>query len=786
MSNGDIPLGDIRFYDSYRPLLEADDYTIKVTQQVDSTDTAHPLSAQVTVTQQLSVTAPRFALDPSEVQSAFPPANAVGAFAQNLPHVVLMQRALPWERDIEEGLTPPLDPHSPGVKAYPWLALLLFTADEIVPPASATAASLRSNPTLVGTYAVTQLLTPEAGVLGPTLDSQAEDETTCRAIDISTDVFTRLTPRLAELPYLAHARQVNVDPKSISLALTSGWFSVVVANRFPASSKSGTRNIAHLVSLEGFADFLCDAPVWKKPNSDEEVTTVRLASLASWTFTAQEGGLDFGQLMLNLKQGQLQGGDGLRLRLPVPAAQTPPSPGSADDLARKALAQGYAALPYETRVGDKTFAWYHGPLTPYPVAPLASTAFSSSAAATVYDPQTGTFDLSYAVAWELGRLLALSDRAYATNQQRARKALRKAVNLVRERTRWAEGRRILGDAEGNGLAELVRPRQVSGALVSWLRTEAAKLLPGQGPAIAPPPAPAPQVGKSDCVASLTALHAHPAVQALLGDHLGAAMEEGPLGSVVDWLGRLRLLEGVPFVHLVPDARMLPVESIRFFYVDGNALDALCDGAQSVGVQSSRDAAQQQVARNVVRDAAIRRGHAHRASLLRKPLVKPMLQAAQPGDPVAGFLLRSAVVSGWPGLEVRAWENLDGTGSIDPVRLEHVASDVLLALYPQVPARIDFDEPKEGLAFGVEDDGKVIIRTLSGGVNMGSTTPSFEILGSTFLRDSSRVVKLDAWQKALAAAPALGEPTPSVWGPAAFALQMVRAPEQMIFDNGGGA
>src|SRR5262245_19805440 len=49
-----------------------------------------------------------------------------------------------------------------------------------------------------------------------------------------------------------------------------------------------------------------------------------------------------------------------------------------------------------------------------------------------------------------------------------------------------------------------------------------------------------------------------------------------------WLGRLRLLKGVPFNYLIPDEGMLPPESIRFFYLDMNWVDALLDGAFSIG------------------------------------------------------------------------------------------------------------------------------------------------------------------------------------------------------------
>jgi hypothetical protein len=91
---------------------------------------------------------------------------------------------------------------------------------------------------------------------------------------------------------------------------------------------------------------------------------------------------------------------------------------------------------------------------------------------------------------------------------------------------------------------------------------------------------------------------------------------------------LRLLENVPFVHLVTDARVLPPEPIRFSYIDPNYLDALCDGAASIGIQTSRDQLQA-IVRDVVPEAAIgrrtpraceshrppaaRRGHAARRS-----------------------------------------------------------------------------------------------------------------------------------------------------------------------------
>ena len=46
------------------------------------------------------------------------------------------------------------------------------------------------------------------------------------------------------------------------------------------------------------------------------------------------------------------------------------------------------------------------------------------------------------------------------------------------------------------------------------------------------------------------------------------------GELRKFLARLRLLHGVPFSYLVPDANLLPPESIRFFYIDRAWTDAL--------------------------------------------------------------------------------------------------------------------------------------------------------------------------------------------------------------------
>ena len=54
------------------------------------------------------------------------------------------------------------------------------------------------------------------------------------------------------------------------------------------------------------------------------------------------------------------------------------------------------------------------------------------------------------------------------------------------------------------------------------------------------------------------------------------------GAIRRALAGLRLLSGVPFSYLVPDASLLPPESVRFFYLDRNWTDALVQGVLGIG------------------------------------------------------------------------------------------------------------------------------------------------------------------------------------------------------------
>jgi hypothetical protein len=171
-------------------------------------------------------------------------------------------------------------------------------------------------------------------------------------------------------------------------------------------------------------------------------------------------------------------------------------------------------------------------------------------------------------------------------------------------------------------------------------------------------------------------------------------------QVVSWLTRLHLLQGVPFAYLVPDIAMLPAESIRFFQLDNAWIEALIDGAFSVGATRGT-AASGLALRDGLRPVVRGRLHQVRAALVGADVGNGGDEAASAPEVISGFLLRSAVVSGWPGMEVRCYADTDGRTLLPLLRLEQVAPALLFCLAGGVLARLDLQEPPEGVHFGVD-------------------------------------------------------------------------------------
>lgn len=298
---------------------------------------------------------------------------------------------------------------------------------------------------------------------------------------------------------------------------------------------------------------------------------------------------------------------------------------------------------------------------------------------------------------------------------------------------------------------------------------------------------------------------HVAVRRLLESPSGgsAVRELGRLlpDETGRWLARLCLLEGLPFADLVPDARMLPAESIRFFFLDRNWVDALVDGALSVASAAAPEAALVDLHRPDVHRRARAGAHHERGRRrvrTRDAAVAALgarLEAAGAGageaeaPPWSGFLLRSAAVAAWPGLTVTGFATTGRDEPLGLLRLDRPAPSVLLALFDGVVRRVEVAKPSQALHFGVtrpdaDDPPVVYLRYVGGGPDF---TPGEQPAGDPSVevpwRDEARgVVDVTGLVGRLQAgldrayAPAVA---PRV-NPGAFGIEMVAAAERQPF------
>ena len=186
------------------------------------------------------------------------------------------------------------------------------------------------------------------------------------------------------------------------------------------------------------------------------------------------------------------------------------------------------------------------------------------------------------------------------------------------------------------------------------------------------------------------------------------------------LARLRLLHDVPFRYLVPNAKLLPDESIRFFTLNDAWLDSLVEGALAAASNGTREMARARAAAGdaIASSSSLRYG-VRKVSLgkLSFDLVEKEDQSIKKGV-VSGMLIRSKLVSQWPKLSLRAWTSSNTQLiplGVDPadlertaphlvmpiLRLERLSPSTMLALFDGVPRMIWLEEPHSAVQFGVE-------------------------------------------------------------------------------------
>ncbi len=457
------PPGNMYLYDDITPPLLDNSYRFTLKTDVTRSGNSQPLPQAQNY---FNIEGPRFTLASTEVAGVFPPRNGHGAFDETIAHVALGRRTLPWERDPQlpsptrkAGDPPPPNPRPavdptgavlPGVSVAgptPWLALLVFEEGEY---------------TLHQNVPLQQIVPPDVFQrLGAPQNIQ------CDAVEARADLVAELMPSVDELTLLSHVRQVNVDDRELNAGSSNGWFAVVMSNRLP---NPGAKCRACLVSVEQRSDLVpADPPATQVPNhlvfdaaaagvavtgstvadhaaparraefggaidkvglttpgilGNVFVPTVRLVLLHSWQFECNFTGT-FRELMQGLDDGMT---------------------GKVKDPGHPALTDtGHLRLQIEDRAGVQEEAWYRSPLVPFELTRDDLGPYHSADQCRRATPETGAEDVSYAAAFELGRLLAAADARLAQELMRWRRegyrqsaradvkvAVQNAMTLVQE------------------------------------------------------------------------------------------------------------------------------------------------------------------------------------------------------------------------------------------------------------------------------------------------------------------------------------------------------------------
>ncbi len=539
------------------PPLESGSYEIRVDQTFKIPGTTINLGNLPKIPYSFCVEGERFQLKPEDIQAVFPPKGSLGDHSNVLPHIILTHSTLPWER------SPDSSPDG-GNEHLTWLALLVFSEEDKPEPSIITLDELATQAAKF----------PEISLTPYPLSDPVT------VIDVRRQVLEPLLPSRDELAMLAHVRRLNYLAEMSRTDLDDSERAVIIANRLP---QPGATSTVHLVSIEG--RYTANGFDFQSAGSDE---LIRLISLTSWRFACVTSDQTFANMIKGLER------DHQSFRLPT----------GVNSDADPFLQDGFIPVRHALRQGGNTVSWYRGSFVTGPVKDSISVPVHTSDALLRYHPDVGMFDVSYASAWELGRLLALQSPTFSAN----------LYDWKRRRDQQSK--------RDNRSDQFDHPYQI---------TTVDRTLPD---------------------------------------------------TVQTWLEQLSQLQGVPFKYLVPDERLLPQESIRFCQVDSEWIRCLLDGAYSIGRVTQADFESDTKFEN---DAKFESDADTPLSIF--------------NTNVTGVLIRSDLVSGYPGLLIDAY---DANGNaLNKLQQQFLSQNILLCLFDGDLDHLDIHQKPEVLHFALE-------------------------------------------------------------------------------------
>ncbi len=581
-------------------------------------------------TLEFEVSGPRFSLSPSEVQAVFPPRDSLGEFDNVFPHIEINRSTLPWER-------------AAGKEGLPWLCLVLLQEDELTDKEKVEIQTME--------WVVKGRNTGLRDLLGLTseLSDDPDDEKKpfppVKVLKLKQDFLEAILPTAEDLSWLTHVR-VGHDQHGEKFERA-----ILVCNRMP---RAGSKAEVHLISLEG------------RLNGDGSFNSTKqlegkipLLSLLSWQFTCPD-------------TEEFKVSDKAIARLPEALKDVVNSAFDTKE-DKDVLYIGKEALK-DTLKQKKIVALDKSDDDNKKLSQLFSACHI----------QTETFK-GLMDALDMGWLSVKSEKDNNVFFQAGSIPMAHGLRQGGKAASWYRGPFVTtSDLSDDSLLAL--PARNADQLLLYDNTtkmldtsyaaawELGRLVTIGQPRI------------SQQIAQWKVSHAREsglARQSLAFTHIpftdaGFIHEkDGQLDqNLQNYFEDLSLLKGVPFHYLVPHEKLLPHESLRFFHLDELWVEALLDGAFSIGRTTKWDT------KRIEKGAG---PHENKRPIL------------------TGILLRSDLVSGWPSLLVEGYKGVDNEikekDRLTIRRFERLGPNVLLVLFEGVLASLAIHLPAESLHFG---------------------------------------------------------------------------------------
>lgn len=612
--------GEARLYSFYEPSLTGGLHYVKVSQTIEApadpndADQNPQKDAIEAIEQAFIVVAPRFSLQPGAVDSVFP---TPGTQAEHtvLPHIVLTDPHLPWNRSPSAVHLPPDEDKKIDRSRTTWLALMVFSMEELrmgQPDIDDIMRYLPDDLSAKREQSETGALRMKArdtcklnGVINTTAFGDADAKDAAEPTDVVVlpgQLFTALFTEpggdgtklnVASYKHMAHVRHIATDGMANAGSKDDdALFSIVISRRTGLiNSDVPTLLVVHLLSLV----FDKEMPV---PAVNDRVA---MTSLHSWTYTCLPSKNVAGTLELLTNLGKdlnvLRTGDNAK---PKPFVS---HDGSEDlsiaDLVEARQADGYTLSRTRTATGEVTATILRGPLVPRRVERPLRDGFTMQSNygsdLAIFDNKLGLLDTTYSNAWQLGKTLAMADEPFCAALARLRGAVH-GHGLDRSKQ---EIHALFGD---DGYGPRTKTADSMVGLVQSLCDINASLHASGGAAISLARNRwCHQDEEEISLKSIDMLSQNsPHISARISSHSDAAAlmfamsdKKGIMYNeynipaspdyayIYSWILDKVHLANVPAHYLIPDPSFLLQETLRFFFIDDNWIDALIDGALSL-------------------------------------------------------------------------------------------------------------------------------------------------------------------------------------------------------------